>query len=38
MYYFGIDMPIATVFALNIILSIVILALLIWHIKKGDSR
>jgi len=38
MYYFGIDMPLATIFALNILLSVVILALLIWQIKKGGAR
>ena len=38
MYYFGIDMPLATVFALNILLSVIILALLVWHIRKGDNR
>ena|GEM_PF-6545684 len=38
MYYFGVDVPIATVFALNIILSLVILILLIWIIKKGGRR
>ncbi|MBW2993866.1 hypothetical protein KY315_00425 [Candidatus Woesearchaeota archaeon] len=37
MYYFGIDMPLATIFALNILLSVVILALLIWQIKKGGK-
>ena len=38
MYYFGIDLPIATVFAINIMLSIVILILLIWTIKKGGKK
>lgn len=38
MYYFWVDVPIGTVIGLNVLLSLAIVIILVWMIKKGDRR
>jgi len=38
MYYFWVDVPIGTVIGLNVLLSMAIVIILVWMIKKGGIR
>lgn len=38
MYYFWVDVPIGTVIGINVFLSLIILILVIWMIRKGGRK
>jgi len=38
MYYFWVDVPIGTVIGLNVLLSLAIVIILVWMLKKGGKR